>query len=76
MFELKRGALAEGRVTTVGVVKAFDVIKEYEPGDSMSRSNGSAEAFGFECGKEAFHHRIVVRIGAAAHRPTGPGLLQ
>ena len=63
-------------MAAMGVIKAFDVIEEHEPGGSTGGRYESAEAFGLECGKEAFHHRIVVRIGVAAHRPTGSGLLQ
>ena len=63
-------------MATVEVVKAFDVIEEHEPGSSAGGRNELAEAFGLECGKEAFHDGIVVRISAAAHRATGLGLLQ
>jgi hypothetical protein len=63
-------------VAAVGVVKAFDVIKEHKLGGRPGRGQKLAEAFGFECGKEAFHHGVIVRISRAAHRAAGFGLLQ
>ena len=76
LFELKWRTVAQRRVATTGIIKAFDVIEEHQPGGSAGGRNGSAEAFGFERGKEAFHYGIVVRISAAAHRATGFRLLQ
>src|SRR5947209_4113781 len=68
--------MAERRVTAMGVVKAFDIIKEHKPRGGSGRGQQAAEALGFEGGKEAFDGGVIVRISPPAHRGTSLGFLQ
>jgi hypothetical protein len=62
LFELLWSKITESRVKTLSIIEHFDVL-ENSDASLVPRSKRLGCAFGFEGGKEAFHHGIIITIG-------------
>jgi hypothetical protein len=51
----------------LGIVEGFDVIEEHSTGLGTIFRDSILQTFGFERGKKAFHRRVIVAAGFAAH---------
>jgi hypothetical protein len=65
-LKLLRGQVAESRMQTLTIVPTLDELEDGYPrrGAGRDRLGGT---LGFEGGKEALHHGIIVTIGGTAH---------
>jgi len=75
-LHLDRADIADGGVATGSVVVSFDVDKDIAFGFFSCRILTVMDELGFERVEEAFHRRIVVAVGLAAHRGLEAGGLR
>lgn len=66
-FIFDRAESTQGRVSSLRIVEAFDLIKDISPGFVSCPAATAADAVAFHPREEAFHHRVVVALPRPAH---------
>jgi len=75
-FKFRGTQIAESRMATTQVVKAFEVEKDVTLRSKMRSIDLILNQFGLECSPEALHQSIVAAVAGATHTDLHRGRLQ
>src|SRR5262249_31753152 len=65
---VERGEVADRGVAPAAIVEPLDELEERQAGLCLCLEATAGEELAFECGEEAFAHRVVVGVADRAHR--------